>query len=231
MVSPAITVSQLSYAYPQGLVSKVIHRGASHRQESVFSDFSLQVEAGKTTCILGHNGAGKTTLLNLVYGLLIPQSGAVAINPHHAPHYRDIFLFAGDTRVNRDMSARQVLKIRSMFFHQEFDQTRIDALLDGYHFHKNVDVPIKKLSAGNKVRSAFLVSLASEPTLLLLDEPTNSIDPQTRKFLRTTLMDLHDEHASIVLVTHDLEFAHAVSDCAVVLEHGRIVHTDDAVKI
>lgn len=89
-----------------------------------------------------------------------------------------------------------------MFFHQEFDQTRIDVLLDGFHFHKNVDVPIKKLSAGNKVRSAFLVGLASEPTLLLLDEPTNSIDPQSASFCVPLLwIFMMSTHQSCLLLT------------------------------
>lgn len=208
-----IDIQDLSFAYRQG-------------GDRVFSGISLTMRSNEVTCILGHNGAGKTTLLHLIYGTLRCAGGSVKISSPNVKTYEDIFFYSGDGRQNRDLSTRQVIRFRELAFARRPDLTTERDLVKRFNFGKHLDTPIKNLSSGNKVRSSFIAGLAFRPTLLLLDEPNNSIDPETRECLKDLVRTQRELGSTVVLVTHDLDFAHAVGDRALVIEHGDIVHED-----
>ncbi len=217
MRDTAIAVQRVSFSYKRN-------------SDPVFSDFSLTIFANEITCILGHNGAGKTTLLNLIYGLLRSETGSVSIADPGVQSYRDIFLFAGGNKQNRDLSTRQLIRFREFAFKRSRDAAIEKDLVGQFNFDKHLDTPIKNLSAGNKVRASCIAGISFDPTLLLLDEPTNSIDPETRECLKVILREQKRHGATVVLVTHDIDFAHAVCDRAFVIERGKLVREDGEVS-
>ena len=214
----AIDIKHLSFAYRRG-------------DDRVFSDLSLTIRNNEVTCILGHNGAGKTTLLHLIYGTLQRAEGSVTICSPNVRTYGDIFFYSGDSRQNRDLSTRQIIRFRELAFARKPDLTTVRGLVKRFNFGKHLDTPTKNLSSGNKVRSSFIAGLSFRPTLLLLDEPTNSIDPETRECLKGLVQTQKLLGSAIVLVTHDLDFAHAVANRALVIEHGEIVHEDGEIGL
>ena len=214
----AIDIKHLSFAYGRG-------------SDQVFSDFSLTIRDNEVACILGHNGAGKTTLLHLIYGTLRCAEGSVAICSPNVKTYVDIFFYSGDSRQNRDLSTRQIIRFKELAFARKPDLTTERDLVKHFNFEKHLDTPIRNLSSGNKVRSSLIAGLAFCPTLLLLDEPTNSIDPETRECLKDLVQTQKLLGSTVVLVTHDLDFAHAVADRAFVIEHGEVVHEDSEIGL
>ena len=195
--------------------------------QSIFHELSLTFTAGKATCVLGHNGAGKTTLLKLIYGLLRPQSGRVSIDSTQINNYRDIFLLSEKFGLNQELSVRENLIFRSRLLHEDAGSVLDDPLIQEFKLRKHLDTPTGKLSAGYFTRANIVASLVFSPRLLLLDEPTNSIDPTTRELLLSTLASKRDLGATVLLVTHDLDFAYALGDRLLILDEGEVV-IDDA---
>jgi len=195
--------------------------------QSVFNGLSLAFAAQKATCILGHNGAGKTTLLKLIYGLLRPQSGRVSIDGTQIRNYRDIFLLSERFGLNQELSLRENLNFRARLLHEDITAILDNPLIHEFKLGKQLDKPTGKLSAGYFTRANIVAGLVFAPRLLLLDEPTNSIDPATRELLLSTLANQRDLGATVLLVTHDLDFAYALGDRLLVLDEGELV-IDDA---
>lgn len=218
MSNDTVTIQNISFAY-------------KHSHTQVFSDFSLTVKQNDICCVLGHNGAGKTTLLNLIYGLLRSKTGSISIASSSVQSYRDIFFYSGDSKQNRDLSTRQLIHFRELFFSKACDKEAVERLAGQFNFDRYLDIPIKALSAGNKVRASFIAGVAFQPSLFLLDEPTNSIDPETREYLKDLLQEQKKGNATVLLVTHDLDFAYSVSDRAFVIERGKVVREDDEVSL
>ena len=194
--------------------------------QSIFTGLDLGFDAGKATCVLGHNGAGKTTLLKLIYGLLRPQSGRVLIDSTQISHYRDIFLLSEKFGLNQELSLRENLTFRCRLLREDIDRVLSDPLIHQFKLGKQLDKPAGRLSAGYFTRANIVAGLVFGPRLLLLDEPTNSIDPATRELLLSTLAGQRDRGVTVLLVTHDLDFAYSLADRLLVLDEGEVVIDD-----
>ena len=196
---------------------------------SVFSNLSLSIRENEVTCILGHNGAGKTTLLRLMYGIYRCQSGNVSICAQGVGSYSDIFYYSNNDGHSRNLSTRELVRFKELAFQKQHDTETLNQLIGRFRFAGLLETPLNELSSGNRARAAFILGLSFVPSLLLLDEPTNSIDPETRECLKCLLRHQKSRGSTAVVVTHDLEFAHEVSDRAFVMKQGRIVREDDRI--
>jgi iron complex transport system ATP-binding protein len=206
------------------------------RTTRVLEAVSLTVDTGDLVGILGPNGSGKTTLLKLLGGMLTPQSGTVSLRG----------------RPLSDWSRRETAK-RIAFVPQEtlapFDFTVLEIVLMGRYPHLGVfalegpeDVAIARealratatsafeerafdtLSGGEKQRVVIASALAQSPELLLLDEPTASLDIGHQLEVQLLLTQLNvDQRVTLVLSTHDLNFAAALCRTLVLLRDGRVV--------
>ena len=206
------------------------HRGAP----PVLRGADLAVHAGESLALVGANGSGKTTLVKHFNGLYRPRSGQVWV------HGRD----TRRTRVSR--LARQVGMVfqnaNDQFFRftvrdeievgaralQAYDAGWLDelvALLDLAHL---LDRSPYRLSEGEKKRVAFCSALAARPEVLVLDEPTTGQDWGFRRALGGLLGELRDREKqlgrgqTVVLVTHDLEFAEGCAGRWALLDQGRV---------
>ena len=194
--------------------------------QSIFTGLDLGFDAGKATCVLGHNGAGKTTLLKLIYGLLRPQNGRVTIDGTQICGYRDIFLLSEKFGLNQELSLRENLVFRCRLLHEDLGSILSDPLIHQFKLGKQLDKSVGRLSAGYLTRANIVAGLVFGPRLLLLDEPTNSIDPATRELLLSTLASRRDLGVTVLLVTHDLDFAYSLADRLLILDEGEVVIDD-----
>jgi iron complex transport system ATP-binding protein len=196
---------------------------------------SLSVQKGDSIAILGPNGSGKTTLLKLLGGALQPSAGSIRL----------------DGRSLRDWSRREIAR-RIAYVPQEtttpFDFSVLDIVLMGRFPHLGPftlegpeDLAIARaalratetesfetrsfstLSGGEKQRVVIASALAQSPELLLLDEPTASLDVGHQLDVRALLEGLTKRATTMVLSTHDLNFAAALCQQLVLLRGGRIV--------
>lgn len=211
----AVTLSELSYAYPDGT--------------RVLDGVSLTINNGERVAILGPNGAGKTTLALQLNGMLEGATGTVTIG--------DTVLSATTRRAIR----RQV----GLVFQDPDDQlflptVRADVAfgpanlgLEGADLRERVDEALAAvdmtdladraphaLSAGQRRRAALAGVLAMHPEVLVLDEPSSHLDPAARRELADVLVSLS---LTVLLVTHDLPYALELCPRAVVLDQGQVV--------
>jgi ABC-type polar amino acid transport system ATPase subunit len=211
-----------------------LRRGA----RTILSGITLQAARGELLAVMGSSGAGKTTILRVVAGLEVFEDGEVRVD--------DVTLGSG-TEHSADALRRLRRKVGLVFqFHCLFEHlSAIDNVcLAPIHAHRltphaahergrsllaalGVDHRAKalprELSGGEAQRVAIARALAVDPPLLLLDEPTASLDPARRGELGELLRRLAREGRTLVIATHDEEFARQHATRIVKLEAGVIV--------
>lgn len=192
-------------------------------------DFSLDIPAGQFVSIVGPSGCGKTTFLQIVGGLQKPGAGTLTIDdesvsgPGSDVGYmlaRDALLPWRSARRNVEFSleARRVKKSERAEVAKHW--------LGKVHLSGFEDARVTELSQGMRQRVAIARTLAAQPNCLLMDEPFAALDAQTRALVQYEFIRIWEaERPTVVLITHDLSEAIALSDRVVLMSHrpGRIV--------
>ncbi|MBW1980469.1 MAG: ATP-binding cassette domain-containing protein [Deltaproteobacteria bacterium] len=195
----------------------------------ILEDISFDLRAGETIAIVGRNGSGKTTLIKHLNGLLTPAGGEVRFLGERVAeksaeemaalvglcfqNANDQFFkyrVRDEIMVGPEMLAREDRELFSSICHI----LELEALLDRSPY---------KLSEGEKKRVAIASILALAPRVLVLDEPTAGQDGRFRETLAHKLRASEKNGMSVVVVTHDLDFARAVASRWLVLHDGRLV--------
>ncbi|CAG7655806.1 ABC transporter ATP-binding protein [Paenibacillus allorhizosphaerae] len=190
-------------------------------------DFSIR--AGDFTAIVGGNGAGKSTLLQLLSGLFRPQLGTVKFAGKHVDSVKErelrerigylsqnpLAYFLHDT-VEEELQ-RAVHRSR----HPNPSQ-RMQTLIERFGLEDVLAKHPHDISGGERQRAALACVLLAGPEVLLLDEPTKGLDPLMKQTWGELLQELHHEGLTIVLVTHDIEFAAQYAKCCAMLFDGAI---------
>ena len=205
-----LRVSDLSHAF-------VTNDGVSTR---IFERLHFHVGPGEIMAIVGRSGAGKTTLFNLISGLLSPQHGSVAVGSRaDGTPGRIAYMLQKDLLLPwRSVLQNALLGIELDRAVRKEDVERAKDMLARYGLGAVADAYPHALSGGMRQRVALTRTLLVDPTLVLLDEPFSALDYETRLMLEDDVMSLRDSYGtSVVLVTHDIEEAIAMSDRVVVL--------------
>lgn len=183
----------------------------------------LKIVPGHLVALLGPNGAGKTTLVRLLLGMMRPSSGRVAVfggDPLKASTRVRMGAMLQVAKVPETLRVREHIQLFSSYYPQPL------ALADSLACAGLESVAGRlfgELSGGQKQRLLFALALCGNPDLILLDEPTVSLDVEARHALWERVRDLVMRGKTIVLTTHYLEEADALSDEIVVINHGSII--------
>ena len=210
-----------------------VRRGA----RNVVRGVSLDVARGEIVVVMGASGAGKTSVLRAIAGLDPIAAGSVAID--------GLLLSAGPLprgEVLRELHRRvgMVFQFHHLFEHltalhnvwlalvhvqrqpQREAERKARELLDHLGVGARADAVPRELSGGEAQRVAIARALAVGPPLLLMDEPTASLDPARRGELAATLRELASEGRTLVIATHDEEFAGACAHRMLIMDEGRV---------
>jgi len=211
----ALTITDLSYAYPDG------HRA--------LSGVSLTVERGERVAILGPNGAGKTTLVLHLNGIMTATSGAVTVGdlPVVKANLTEIRRRVGLVFQDPDDQLFMPTVRQDVAFgpanlgvrDAELDE-RVNEALSAVDMLDVIDRAPHHLSGGQRRRVAVATVLAMRPDVLVLDEPSSNLDPQARREFAQLVLELG---LTTLLVTHDLPYAFELCPRSVILDEGRIV--------
>jgi NitT/TauT family transport system ATP-binding protein len=188
-------------------------------QEPVVDGVNLKVDSGKFVSLVGPSGSGKTSILRAISGLLAPRSGTVELSGSRETLG---FLFQDDALLPWRTARQNValgLRIRNAA--KSVAESEADAWLGRLGLDGFAERYPHELSGGQRKRVAIAQVLALKPKLLLMDEPFASLDAIVRTRITQELLDwVEQEHLSVLLVTHDLEEALAVSDTVYLLSQG-----------
>lgn len=208
----------------------------------VLRDIELTVNKGEVVSVLGSSGSGKSTMLRCINWLEEPDRGSIYI----AGERIGINEEAGRKMTNRELAA---IRARTGMVFQGFnlwphlsvlqnvmeapvqvkgmpkEQARTIAieLLEKVGMGDKRDSYPYTLSGGQKQRVAIARVLAMSPEVILFDEPTSALDPERVGEVLTVMKNLSAEGYTMIVVTHEMEFARAVSDQVVFLEKGKII--------
>lgn len=209
----------------------------SFGDNTVLDGVDLQVREGETTVILGPSGSGKSTLLRVMDLLEVPESGSLRINEdgaefgstlsdsrirsirkHSAMVFQGYNLFPNQS-VLKNVSLPPVLNGKLSAAEAE---SRARELLGKVGLGDRLNEYPDNLSGGQQQRVAIARVLAIAPDYLLFDEPTSALDPELEAEVIKVLVDLAEEKRSLVVVTHNIQFAKKVADRVLFLDHGSI---------
>ena len=194
---------------------------------SALAGLDLSVSAGEVHGFLGPNGAGKTTTLRLLLGMLRSDGGTTRVlgrDPwgNVATLHRRLAYVPGDVALWPNLSGGEVIDLLGRLQGGQ-DQARRDALLEMFDLD-----PTKKArtySKGNRQKVALIAALATDAELFLLDEPTSGLDPLMEDSFRRCARELRDQGRTILLSSHILSEAEALSDRVSIIRAGKVVET------
>ena len=185
---------------------------------AIVSGCSFHAERGEIVAIMGPSGAGKTTILRALAGLDPIAAGRITIPKPVGMVFQFHHLFANMTaHKNVWLAPVHVLKHP----HAEAERRASELLASLGVAERSAAMP-HELSGGEAQRVAIARALALEPLVLLMDAPTASLDPERRGELAATLRRLADEGRTIVVATHDADFARACAHRVLNIGDGRI---------
>ena len=189
----------------------------------VLKGLNLQVRRGEIFCFLGANGSGKSTLLKLASGLCRPYSGSIAVFGKRIQQYRGQALYRECISLLPQDPQTVFLKSSVRY---ELREVNADLAALPYSLDHLMDRHPYDLSGGEQQLVALAKVLASKPKILLLDEPTKGVDSHAQKAVLEALQQLKAQGVTMLLVTHDVEFAARCADRCALFFRGEIVSED-----
>jgi ABC-type multidrug transport system ATPase subunit len=193
----------------------------------VLEDVDLVVADGEIVAVTGVNGAGKSTLLSCLAGLHRPAAGTVTVlgapPRDDAAFWRAVTLVADQPTWYPGLTVREHLELVRMT-HEPVRGWCLpaDDLIDVFGLSARADAVPLDLSSGQRQRLSLAAALARPSELLLLDEPEQSLDPGFRQELAGLLLEYTGHSGTVVMATHDLDFAAAAGARRILLADGRV---------
>lgn len=213
---------------------KIEHIKKAFGDNVILKDFSLTVHKGEVIVIIGPSGCGKSTLLRCINGLEPVQSGKISLRDK---------LIDGKSRDIAQIRQKigMVFQNYELFPHKTVLQNIIlapikvqkrnkkeviseaEQLLDKVGLLDKKDSYPRQLSGGQKQRVAIVRALCMHPEIMLFDEVTAALDPEMVREVLDTIIELAKAGSTMIIVTHEMSFAKAVSDRVLFLDGGEIV--------
>jgi ABC-2 type transport system ATP-binding protein len=194
-------------------------------------DLTLQIKKGEIFGFLGPNGAGKTTSINMMVGLLSPTGGAVLINGQDRARVpkRSIGICPQELVLWEELTCAENLTVMGDMYDlpRTVTNERVHSLLASLALSDKAKTRVSQLSGGMKRRLNVALAVIHNPDIVVLDEPSAGLDPQSRLLLWDFVRSLKNkERKTIILTTHAMEEADALSDRIAIIDHGKLLQLD-----
>lgn len=214
-------------------VIDIQHLSKSYGDHEVLKDIDFSVNKGEVVCIIGSSGSGKSTLLRCINLLEKPNDGQIVYNGenildknHDIQAYRTklgmVFqhfnLFNNHNVLNNCTVGQMKVLKRSK---DEASKTAMK-YLNVVGMEQYINARPRQLSGGQKQRIAIARALSMEPDAILFDEPTSALDPEMVGEVLKVMKELAKSGLTMIIVTHEMEFARDVSDRVVFMDNGII---------
>ena len=185
----------------------------------VLKDISLKVEKGEVLCIIGPSGSGKSTLLRCATNLETKDSGEINYQGSYGLVFQNFNLFPHHTVMKNIVNAP--LKVQKRDKDEVYKEAK--SLLKKMGLEDKENAYPCELSGGQQQRVSIARALAMNPDILFFDEPTSALDPELTGEILKVIKDLAAEDMTMVIVTHEMNFAKNVADYIIFMENGYIV--------
>lgn len=184
----------------------------------VLEDISLTVKEGEVLAIIGPSGSGKSTLLRCATNLETPDEGEIHYEGEYGLVFQNFNLFPHFSVIRNITDAP--IKVQKRNKDEVFAEAR--ALLQKMGLQDKENAYPYQLSGGQQQRVSIARALAMNPKILFFDEPTSALDPELTGEILKVIKDLAAEHMTMVIVTHEMNFARNVADHIIFMDKGVI---------
>ncbi|RLE80424.1 MAG: peptide ABC transporter ATP-binding protein [Thermoprotei archaeon] len=213
---------------------RVVKLVAGYKNTIVLREVSLEVDEGEKVVIIGPSGSGKSTLLKCIVRLVEPISGKIffknievtskntdikKIRQKTGFVFQNYNLFPHMTVLQNILLPLRVVKKMS----REEALEKAESVLEKVGMLEYRDKYPLQLSGGQQQRVAIARALAMDPELMLLDEPTSALDPELVEEVLDILRKVAKQGITLLIVTHELDFAEDVADKIIFMENGKII--------
>ncbi|MGC3020889.1 MULTISPECIES: amino acid ABC transporter ATP-binding protein [unclassified Brevibacterium] len=214
----------------------------SFGSNQVLTDISLDVSKGEVVCVIGPSGSGKSTMLRCINTLEDPTGGSIVVDGMDMTDL-DLDIDAARTRigmvfqsfnlfghltVRENLTVAQIKVLRRS--KAEADKVA-EANLAKVGLSEKIEAKPSSLSGGQQQRVAIARALSMDPDVMLFDEPTSALDPETVGDVLQVMRNLAEAGMTMVVVTHEMEFARQVADRVVFMDGGVVVETGPAKEV
>jgi putative lysine transport system ATP-binding protein len=216
-----------------GEIISIQHLRKTFGANEVLKDINFSVEKGEVVSIIGSSGSGKSTLLRCINLLEKPTSGQIIFNgqdildgKHNVSEYRrklGMVFQQFNLFNNHDVLSNCVVgQVKVLKRSKAEAESVAKRFLEVVGMDKYINAKPKQLSGGQKQRVAIARALSMEPDVMLFDEPTSALDPEMVGEVLKVMKGLAHSGLTMLIVTHEMEFAREVSDRVVFMDKGVI---------
>ncbi len=218
------TQEEFSYDLKKTVLSILQGKYRQPAKNLVLNKIDLGVAPGEKIGIIGSNGAGKSTLLKVICGILQPTSGKVRVRGHIAPLIELGAGFDPEISVEDNILLYGVL----LGFSRAEMRKRTPSILDFAELQDYAFMPVKALSSGMVARLGFAIATDVQPDILILDEVLSVGDESFKNKCQQRINKFWSANATILVVSHDLEFIEKSCSKAMWLDKGQLKFIGDA---
>ena len=211
----------------------------SFGSNQVLTDISLDVDKGEVVCVIGPSGSGKSTMLRCINTLEDPTGGSIVVDGMDMTDL-DLDIDAARTRIGMVFQSFNLFGHLTVRENLTIAQTKVlrrskaeankvaEANLAKVGLSEKMEAKPGSLSGGQQQRVAIARALSMDPDVMLFDEPTSALDPETVGDVLQVMRNLAEAGMTMVVVTHEMEFARQVADRVVFMDGGVVVESGPA---
>lgn len=216
---------------------EILHLHKDYGNGPVLKDVSLDIQKGEVVVLIGPSGCGKSTFLRCMNGLEQIQSGEIRLDGNvitdSKTKWSDVRQKIGMVFQSYELFPHMTvldnillgpLKVQKK--EKKEAEKEAEALLERVGLLEKKDAYPRQLSGGQKQRVAIVRALIMKPEILLFDEVTAALDPEMVREVLDVMLELAENGSTMVIVTHEMQFARAAADRIVFLDGGEIVEAD-----
>lgn len=221
-----------------GSIQSLWHR--DYETVKAVDDISFSIKKGEIVGFIGQNGAGKTTTLKMLSGLLYPTEGSVHVlgyNPwDRKPEFQKQFalVMGQKNQLWWDLPAMETFLLNKAIYEipeKQFEAT-LQRLIELLDVGDIINVQVRKLSLGQRMKCELIAALLHNPKVLFLDEPTIGLDVVMQKTLRDFIKSYNKEFgATIILTSHYMDDVKELCERAIIIEKGKLIFDGKLKKI
>lgn len=203
-------------------------------------DVSFTIEKGEIVGYIGPNGAGKSTTIKILSGILVPDSGECKINgmvpwQNRVKYVKNIgVVFGQRSQLWWDIPASDTFDLLRDIYEipeNEYQATKED-LINRLNLTDIINIPVRQLSLGQRMRCEIAASLLHNPEILFLDEPTIGLDAISKQVVRDFIKELNkDKHTTVILTSHDMTDITTLAKRVILIGKGQILYDGSLKKL
>lgn len=211
-----------------------------YRHIKAINDISFSIKKGEIVGYIGPNGAGKSTTIKVLSGILVPDSGEVIIDKKVPWKDRKEYVseigvvFGQRSQLWWDIPAIDTFNLLKDIYKIPDDkyEKKLNELIDLLNLKDIINIPVRQLSLGSRMRCEIAASLIHSPKILFLDEPTIGLDAVSKKIVRDFIKKLNKkDNVTVILTTHDMADIEALAKRIILIGKGQVLYDGTLSKL